>query len=48
MFIPNTLFLMQKEPQRMLKEKNNIFFNGKMTLKILKNQGKIIYGGNGF
>lgn len=33
MFIPNTLFLMQKEPHRTLKREIILKENGKMTLK---------------
>lgn len=33
MFIPNTLFLLQKEPHRMLKERNNIKRKWKSDIK---------------
>lgn len=48
MFIPSTLFLMQKGP-KMLRERNNMKIKGKGHLKKIKrNHGKIVCGRNGF
>lgn len=45
--LPNTLFLMQKEPQIILKERNNIKIKGGMAFKKIKRtQGKIMYERN--
>lgn len=56
MFFPNTLFLMQKEPHGMLKERNNIKRKRKNDVKNKKKSGqnhiwkkwilRILYTGN--